>query len=198
VIRLTSLIRPPQRSQVSRSRSKVRATSWAHLQYLDLFPALGRLPPATGATGVAPSGAGRGGGATSERYVDAELRTPAYLTVCRRGAGTRPTSRQSRDRGSMSIAVVPSENGRLSSVRQVSRHRTARSRSPAPRCRSRSYPSTRGFDRPVRLGSRRSRPPSPALRSPCSCRCRRARAPSRASPKDPWGHRCALRHGSTS
>src|SRR5688572_26299404 len=53
--------------------------------------------------------------------------TPAYLTTWNFGGCTAAAKRQSKLNGSMSTATVPSEKGRLSSMR-TSRHRAAPAR----------------------------------------------------------------------
>jgi hypothetical protein len=53
----------------------------------------------------------------TERSLLADASTPAYRTVCRRGAGTDAARRLRRERGSRSNATVPSEKGFLSVIR---------------------------------------------------------------------------------
>lgn len=62
-------------------------------------------------------GATAGFGARRARTLLADASTPAYRTVCKRGAGTDAARRLSSESGSMSTATVPSEKGFFSVIR---------------------------------------------------------------------------------
>src|ERR1035437_1396162 len=89
------------------SNPKVFRSNCAHGMYLDF--------PAGLAESVGGRGSETGAGTTWLREALCDESTPKYLTVWRRGGGTRAASLAMRASGSISTEAVPSDHGFLKS-----------------------------------------------------------------------------------